>query len=538
KYSDYFYANFQPGVHGWQYSAVAMAPKKDYTEITVAAVYHYNVNTIYLDGIQLFKEECGTSYTYDDETGDVISVVDLQKSKTEYKYNTSGDLTEVLENGKSKMKYTYDSHHNVKTATTNLGVKQSFTYDPYGNNTSVTIENGTKKLTSEASYTDSGNLLDYTKDALGKVTKYGYDPDTNVLKWVQYPEDTTATRTNYDYDTMYRMAKAECTTDTGLQQSVNYQYANDLLTDVITPTTHYQFSYGAFGQRTAIGTEEQALATYSYTDDANRYLQQMTYGNSDFVKYTYDDKGRMLTQTYKNGDTVSYAYDNNGALATVTDSATGRTTTYYYDLIDRMMKYVETGTNYFHSVGYEYDEKNTLSEQVEVINGTTHTTAYTYDDDNRIETLTVDGSTITYSYDDYGRLTKQETKKGETTVLTEEYTFTETTIDGVAVTSSQIATYKVTSGGQTTIYTYTYDDNGNILSVSDGTKTTSYVYDSANQLIRENNQSGNFTHTWQYDNAGNILNRKEYAYTTGTLGTPTKTVTYGYTDPNWGDLLT
>ena len=199
---------------------------------------------------------------------------------------------------------------------------------------------------------------------------------------------------------------------------------------------------------------------------------------------------------------------------------------------------MESGTNYSHSVGYEYDKKNNLTELVEVIPGTTHTTAYTYDDDNRIETLTVDGSTVTYTYDDdYGRLTKQETKKGETTVLTEEYTFTDTTINGTAVTSSQIATYKVTSGNTVTTYTYTYDDNGNILSVSDGTKTTSYVYDSANQLIRENNQAGNFTHTWQYDNAGNILNRKEYAYTTGTLGTPTKTVTYGYGDIVWGDLL-
>ena len=44
--------------------------------------------------------------------------------------------------------------------------------------------------------------------------------------------------------------------------------------------------------------------------------------------------------------------------------------------------------------------------------------------------------------------------------------------------------------------------------------------------------------TWEYDAAGNILNRKEYAYTTGTLGTPTRTVNYGYGDADWGDLLT
>jgi len=59
-------------------------------------------------------------------------------------------------------------------------------------------------------------------------------------------------------------------------------------------------------------------------------------------------------------------------------------------------------------------------------------------------------------------------------------------------------------------------------------------------LIRENNQAGNFTHTWTYDNAGNILERKEYAYTTGSLEgvTPVNTVSYTYGDSQWGDLLT
>lgn len=49
----------------------------------------------------------------------------------------------------------------------------------------------------------------------------------------------------------------------------------------------------------------------------------------------------MTQQTYEDGDTVSYKYDNSGALACVTDSATGRTTTYYYDFTDRLMKYKE-----------------------------------------------------------------------------------------------------------------------------------------------------------------------------------------------------
>lgn len=37
---------------------------------------------------------------------------------------------------------------------------------------------------------------------------------------------------------------------------------------------------------------------------------------------------------------------------------------------------------------------------------------------------------------------------------------------------------------------------------------------------------------------GNITSKKEYAYTTGTLGAATSTTSYTYGDSAWGDLLT
>ena len=46
------------------------------------------------------------------------------------------------------------------------------------------------------------------------------------------------------------------------------------------------------------------------------------------------------------------------------------------------------------------------------------------------------------------------------------------------------------------------------------------------------------TWTWSYDDAGNITAKKEYNYTTGTLGTALDTVNYAYSISSWGDLLT
>ena len=538
---------FNPDVNGWQYAATGVVAEKAYSSIMVVLRYNFNANTVYFDGIQLYKEEFGNSYTYDSK-GNVISVRDLQAQTTDYQYDTNSNLTKIIQNGSAKMTYTYDNYHNVISATTDEGLKYECQYDDYGNNIEVSITSNGMTMRSEACYIDpnddsslpDGNYLVYTKDALGKVTTYGYNPQTGALDWVQYPEDTAATRTEYTYDDMYRMAEAACSTDTGLDLSAQYTYDNDLLKSIQTPTTTYNFEYGVFGLRTAVRIGNRTLATYHYTeedvDDRKYDLDRLDYGNGDKVEYEYDDKGRTTKQTYEDGHTVTYTYDNSGNLATVTDSASGITTTYYYDLTDRLMRYEEIGTNRSHSVAYEYDTRNNLVKLVENTNGTEQITTYTYDDDNRVETSTTDGVTVTYHYDDFGRVLSQETANGSTNILTESYTYKAPTSN---TTSGQVATYTTTANsGYAVTYHYTYDDNGNILSISDGTYTTTYVYDSANQLIRENNQAGNFTYTWTYDNAGNILNRKKYAYTTGTLGTPTDTVTYTYGDSEWGDLLT
>lgn len=236
----------------------------------------------------------------------------------------------------------------------------------------------------------------------------------------------------------------------------------------------------------------------------------------------------MTKQTYEDDSTVTYAYDNSGALATVTDSSSGISTTYYYDFTDRLMKYVESGTGYSHSVGYAYDDINNLTALVETINGTAHTTSYTYDDDNRVTSVTNGTVTETYTYDAYSRISGQVTKNGAATVLTKTPTYR--TVNGSE--TGQIASYRTYGDNYDVTYSYTYDGNGNITSVSDGTNITTYVYDSANQLVRENNQAAGKTWTWTYDNAGNIVQEVE------TSDSGTKTTVYHYDDSNWGDLLT
>ena len=90
---------------------------------------------------------------------------------------------------------------------------------------------------------------------------------------------------------------------------------------------------------------------------------------------------------------------------------------------------------------------------------------------------------------------------------------------------------------------YRYDGAGNISRVVDsqnGTdEQTDYLYDWLNQLIRVNDSAAGKTTTYTYDAGGNILTKRRYSYTTGSLdGRDYVVVQYTYGNENWKDLLT
>ena len=553
-----FNFDFNPDADGdcWQYCAGAMVATKPFSGIKIQVLYDFGANTVYFDGIQLFKESFGTTYTYDDD-GKVVSVVDLQNETTTYEY-TDNDLTRIIDSN-GVLTYTYDTHHNVLSATTATGIVYQFTYDTYGNNTEVRVVNGDKYISSSATYVNEGNYLHTTKDDLENVTTYEYNGDTGVLEWVQYPNDTANSRTTYTYDELYRIASSTAAVSGlsgGTNLTASYTYDGDLLTDIQTASTNYEFYYGNFDVRTGVKIGDNWLALYEYTDDQNRDLSAIEYGNRQINTYRYDEERRLIKEIFDNGSTVSYEYDNTGALSTVTDSATGRKTTYYYDLLGRIGKYKEVGSNYEHSVAYTYDNRNNLSQLVESINGVGHTTQYTYDGENRLIGIDHGSVNENISYDGYGRLDSTSLQSTGSTVMQAQFQYR---TPSETSSSTQINQITVSGGTDYLEFLYNYDSNGNIVNYrvvgpesmggiipwTNGKvvlEDVYYHYDSANQLIREDNVRKNSTTFWLYDNAGNIVDVRNMSYRP-----PAQTVFpgagegdpfYTYGDADWGDLLT
>ena len=167
----------------------------------------------------------------------------------------------------------------------------------------------------------------------------------------------------------------------------------------------------------------------------------------------------------------------------------------------------------------------------------------TYDDDGNVELYKVKSGNVSYVFDPtYDSLNRIDSRTAS--LVTSSGTLTNTvdyefTANGTN-TSLQISKYISTIGSTSTTYQYVYDANGNITQIKDADNNIKcrYTYDDLGQLIREDNSALNKSFTYTYDLAGNITSRKTYAFTTGTLGTATKTETLGYNDSSWGDRLT
>ena len=254
-------------------------------------------------------------------------------------------------------------------------------------------------------------------------------------------------------------------------------------------------------------------------------LTRTEYGNGLTIHYTYDVLDRVTEVKFGSTLMYSYSYDGEGNLQRMVDHQRDVTTVYYYDLTGRLIRSAsDNGSEYL----YEYDLNNNLTKLHQSAGGSDWTTEYTYDKDNRPVTVTVNGKTITDSYNATG------TRASRVYGFSTPYTVALTYLAGA--NGSKTAMLQSYKNGSEDAYTYAYDDNGNVTSITKGSASASYTYDSLNQLTRVNDGFTNKTTTYTYDNAGNILERKEYAYTTGELGTPTDTVSYTY-DSAWKDKL-
>ncbi len=164
-------------------------------------------------------------------------------------------------------------------------------------------------------------------------------------------------------------------------------------------------------------------------------------------------------------------------------------------------------------------------------------------------------SAILYSYDEFERLTTKEISLSTMASYYSDYAYygyevtTEEGIENRTTSLISSVTLRVSYGGNTTstVYSYTYDNLGNITQIKkDGVIINEYTYDSLGQLVCEEDAVAGVTYIYTYDKSGNITKKDKYPYYSGTLmgdyigylsGSKETVGTYIYNNSSWGDLL-
>ncbi|MGH2457578.1 MAG: DUF6531 domain-containing protein, partial [Chloroflexota bacterium] len=439
------------------------------------------------------------------------------------------------------------------------------TYDSLGRlSQRVSVPSATETDAEKFGY-DANSDLTSVVDARGNPTTYCYDvddtgaaitpPHGNLTRIIAPPATTGGTPlvTLYKYDARNNLLEtvppkgvgngAGVTCSTNLSGNLTTTYATDQTFDaaneltsvkqsstdpdiraVLTPTTSYYYDDDANnpGWVTRIVSPLNNTTTLSYFDSGAEkgMLQSLTDPDQDKTTDTYDAVGRKLTMVDPNGNvaggtpsahTWSYAYDNDNRVLSVQapSPATGGsplTTTYSYDPVGNRTVVIDANGQV---TKYAYDPRNDLSEVEQ--------SPAAWTDPNATPNPKF---ATTYSYDNLGNLSRVTRDQGDSA----NERATDYTYDGLnrPRTETQYPNWPTTS--PTVVTSYTYDGNGNRLTLKDPLgQTTSYGYDPLNRLTSISYSDGVTPNVaYSYDANGNR--------TAMTDGTGTTTYTYDEMD--------
>jgi RHS repeat-associated protein len=383
----------------------------------------------------------------------------------------------------------------------------TYSYDDVGRVLGTSTANGSSPIVSSNVYDDNGNLTS-TTHADNRTTTYVYDrlgrqtevhrPDTTVLETTYYDNgvlhqqiDGDGKATTYAQDALGRIVSSEdpnhritrftydgagnvlTTKDPSNRTTTNtYDNAGALrstdYSDSATPDV--SITYGNAGQRTSM-TDGSGTQTWTY--DSLGRMTTHTNGNNKTVGYDYNIRGELTEIDYPNHGTVTRTYDDDGTLASVEDW-NNNTTSFDYDKDGQL-----TTTNYANGVvaTNTYDNPGRL-DAIAYVKGATNLATFDYgrttggDVSAETSTGTSAGTNKTYTYNTLGQLDSENTG-----------TFDYDEADNLTSIGGTTQTYDDANQLQSSgTKTFGYDPQGNRVSQTIGSATTTFGFDQANRL--------------------------------------------------------
>lgn len=435
-----------------------------------------------------FPDTNYVQHTYD-LAGRRSATRDARGNSTTYDYDNAYRLTSVTDPLGHAKTFGYDLMSNLTSQTDALGNTTNLDYDDFDRLKKIVYppaSKGATQLEKTITYDKLGNIKTRV-DTAGRTTSYDYDTSNRLIKIT----DADNKLTQFEYSLRSHLEKVK----DPLNQE--YVFTYDPLGRKLSETragTTMSYLYDAVGNRTKRTDHNGTVTNYTY-DNLNR----LTSGS--LGTYTYDDLSRMLTATNYYG-TVSFTYDSRGRVDTTTD-VYGKVLDYDYDENGNRMLMKLDGSSH---TGYTYDAANRLSTITNVPESATTTYSYNLADKLLSKALP-NGVTTTYAYDGMSRLTRLK-DEGTTVISDRQYTFN--TANQIASITEPTRTRSFTydnvdrlTGATDTLFgneSYAYDAAGNRTSSH---RSSTYSHNSFNRLASTNSAS------YTYDNNGAMTSRTD-----------------------------
>ncbi len=351
------------------------------------------------------------------------------------------------------------------------------TFDQYGNPTIVTSPQGRQDF---YSYNSNSNIYHYayltnhTQIATSGSTKlstlYAYNLTTGNILLVTDPNGNT---TSYQNDNLGRTTLIRYPGNLG---NVSYRY-NDLGNYVDTTNENGWLTRQVYDGLGRIVTTERFSGSTSYSNVTSSYnWMNKIVNQTDPLGHTtqevYDAIGRLVETVQPDGNTTSLTYNDLQSWILSKDQYQN-TKCLVYDRLGRLISVVEEASGSCSGIvtNYYYDEVGNLAKTV---NSKGQTTTYNYDTLNRLTATNYpDASHESYIYDNDGLLGNRVDRSGVGTAYQYD--------------SAGRLVMKIFAGplSVTERDNYTYDKNGNLLSLASLNATISYSYDARNRVTSE-----------------------------------------------------